>query len=92
MIEAFGFPNQSINGKAMSVLEAAATLGVTVMSSASLLQARLARTLAPELADKLVGLQTDAQRALQFARSAPGLTIVARGNEPGSSRRREYEG
>ena len=74
MIEAFGFPNQSINGKEVSLLEAAATLGVTVMSSASLLQARLAGTLAPELADKLVGLQTDAQRALQFARSAPGLT------------------
>ena len=74
MIEAFGFPNQTINGKVVSLLEAAATLGITVMSSASLLQARLAGTLAPELADKLGGLETDAQRALQFARSGPGLT------------------
>ncbi len=76
MIEAFGFPNQVLNGKAVSFLEAAQSLGITVMASASLLQARLAHTLAPELADKLRGLQTDAQRALQFARSAPGLTTA----------------
>jgi aryl-alcohol dehydrogenase-like predicted oxidoreductase len=55
------------------VLDTAAQLGITVVASASLLQARLARDLPPELAEKFPGLSTDAQRAIQFTRSTPGV-------------------
>lgn len=56
------------------VLATAAERGVTVVASASLMQARLAHALPPSVRQPLDGLDTDAQRALQFARSAPGVT------------------
>jgi len=43
------------------------------MTSASILQSRLARNLPPVLKDHLPNLRTDAQRAIQFARSTPGV-------------------
>jgi aryl-alcohol dehydrogenase-like predicted oxidoreductase len=55
------------------VLDSAAQLGIAVVASASLLQARLARDLPPALAEKFPGLSTDAQRAIQFTRSTPGV-------------------
>jgi len=55
-----------------SLLDAAAAAGIYVMSSASLMQGRLAGRL-PAGADRLTGLDTAAQRALQFVRSTPGL-------------------
>ena len=76
MIEAFGLPNQRANAGQVSLLSAAASLGVTVMSSASLLQARLAKDVAPELVEIFPNLETDAQRSLQFVRSAPGVTTA----------------
>jgi aryl-alcohol dehydrogenase-like predicted oxidoreductase len=39
-----------------------------------MLQARLATGLPDIIGQILTGLQTDAQRAIQFTRSAPGLT------------------
>jgi aryl-alcohol dehydrogenase-like predicted oxidoreductase len=74
MPEALTMNNQMVNGQAMSLLEAASELGVTVMASASMLQARLATGLPDIIGQILTGLQTDAQRAIQFTRSAPGLT------------------
>ena len=62
------------DGQNASVLEAAEALGITVVASASILQARLARELPEELGAALPGLETDAQRAIQFSRSAPGIT------------------
>ncbi len=59
-----------------TVLETAADLGVTVVSSASILQARLSRDLPDEIAAAMPGLQTDAQRAIQFTRSTPGVTTA----------------
>ena len=59
-----------------NLVTAAARLGITVVASASLLQARLARNLPPELAAKLAGTSTDAQRAIQFTRSTPGITVA----------------
>jgi aryl-alcohol dehydrogenase-like predicted oxidoreductase len=60
-------------GKEMtSLLESAERHGVAVVGSASLHQARLTHDLPAALASK-IGLKTDADRALQFARSAPGL-------------------
>lgn len=58
------------------VLERAAQLGITVVASASLLQARLARDLPDSLAEKFPGLTTDAQRAIQFTRSTPGVAVA----------------
>jgi len=57
-----------------TVLDLAADLGITVIASASLLQARLSRYLPDEIAHLMPGLATDAQRAIQFARSTPGVT------------------
>ena len=58
------------------VLESAAQLGIAVVASASLLQARLARDLPVALAEKFPGLTTDAQRAIQFTRSTPGIAAA----------------
>jgi aryl-alcohol dehydrogenase-like predicted oxidoreductase len=60
---------------ANGVLDEARAANMAVMASASLLQARLARDLPEALAEKL-RLNTDAQRAIQFTRSTPGVTIA----------------
>ncbi len=57
----------------MTVMEAASELGITLIASASLLQGQVTRNLPPFVAQAL-GLENDAERALQFARSAPGIT------------------
>jgi aryl-alcohol dehydrogenase-like predicted oxidoreductase len=71
--EALNLANQLVAGEAMSTLDAAANLGVTVMSSASIFQGRVARGLPPDLRETLGSLPTDAQSAIQFVRSAPGI-------------------
>ncbi len=76
MPEALANANQPIGQRAVALLEAAADLGVTVMASATILQSRLAAGLPPELGDFLKGLRTDAQRAIQFTRSAPGIVTA----------------
>ena len=59
-----------------SLLEAASALGVAVMTSASIFQGRLVRDLPASVKEALPGLTTDVQRAIQFARSAPGVTTA----------------
>lgn len=54
----------------------ASSLGITAVASASTLQTRLASNLSDAIREKLPGLDTDAQRAIQFARSAPGITVA----------------
>lgn len=76
MPEAFTSRHEEVDGESITVLEAARRLGITVVGSASILQARLAQELPGELASSLPGLTTDAQRAIQFARSASGLTTA----------------
>jgi aryl-alcohol dehydrogenase-like predicted oxidoreductase len=76
MSEALTLGNQTVNGQPMSLLEAAQELDVTVMASASMLQARLASGLPEMIGETFAGLQSDAQRAIQFTRSAPGLTTA----------------
>ena len=56
-----------------TVLDLAAELGIAVIASASLLQARLSRDLPGEIAQMMPGLTTDAQRAIQFVRSTPRI-------------------
>jgi aryl-alcohol dehydrogenase-like predicted oxidoreductase len=76
MLEALTLVNQEVETERLSVLEAATALNVTVMCSASILQARLAAGLPPSVKDSLPGLATDAQRAIQFVRSTPGVTTA----------------
>lgn len=77
MPEAFGYWNQRSKETQTSTLKYAEDLGITVMASASILQAQLARNLPPQIADLLDGnLETDAQRAIQFTRSTPGISVA----------------
>jgi aryl-alcohol dehydrogenase-like predicted oxidoreductase len=73
MPEALTLSNQVVAGQPVSTLEAAAALGVTVISSASIFQGRVAQGLPKDLRDSLGSLATDAQTAIQFVRSAPGV-------------------
>ncbi|HUP34652.1 MAG TPA: aldo/keto reductase [Candidatus Limnocylindria bacterium] len=73
MTEAITVANQRVGAASVPVMQAAEQLGVYVMTSASILQGKLARNLPPALAQVLEGLRTDAQRALQFVRSTPGV-------------------
>lgn len=74
MPEAYSSRHETLNGASCSVLDAARELGITAVASASILQAKLARDLPPEMDTALPGLAGDAQRAIQFSRSAPGIT------------------
>jgi aryl-alcohol dehydrogenase-like predicted oxidoreductase len=75
MTEALTTGNQSIGGNVKTVMEAASDLGITLIASASLFQGQVTRNLPPFVAQAL-GLQTDAERALQFVRSSPGITTA----------------
>jgi aryl-alcohol dehydrogenase-like predicted oxidoreductase len=76
MPEALTLRNQTVDGAQVSTLEAAASLGVTVMASASILQGRVAQGLPPGMREPLGNLATDAQMAIQFVRSTPGITTA----------------
>jgi aryl-alcohol dehydrogenase-like predicted oxidoreductase len=72
MPEALTQQNQQVAGQTLSPLEAAQMLGIYVMCSASILQSRLTRGL-PNVLAQVFHLDTDAQRAIQFVRSSPGV-------------------
>ena len=72
MTEAFTRANQRVKDRMVPVLEAARELGVSVMAAASLHQGQLMR-LPPVMAEFIPGFTTDAQRAIQFVRSTPGV-------------------
>ena len=74
MPEAFSLSNQIVDGHNMTILEACSQLGISVMASAALLQSQLTGSLPSVISDHLPGLRTDAQRAIQFVRSTPGIT------------------
>jgi aryl-alcohol dehydrogenase-like predicted oxidoreductase len=76
MPEALTQPTQTVAGQAMPLLQAADRLGVQVVTSAALLQTSLLGRLPASLANVLAPLRTDAQRCLQVARSAPGVTAA----------------
>lgn len=59
-----------------AVLGLAPELGITVIASASLLQGRLSGGLPDEIAQALPETTSDAQRAIQFARSMPGVSVA----------------
>lgn len=72
--EAVRTQTQRIDDRALTVLEAASELGVAVIASASLLQAKLASKLPQQMREALPGLSTDAQRAIAFVRGLPVIT------------------
>ena len=76
MTEAVTMRNQPVDGRLGSLVEAADHHGIAVVASASLLQGKLAGPLPEVLARAMVGCTTDAQRAIQFVRSTPGVTTA----------------
>lgn len=79
MPEAFTRVHHGEGAAAGSLLETAARFGLTVMASAPLAQARLAQGLPDAVRRAFPECQTEAQCALQFARSAPGITTALTG-------------
>jgi aryl-alcohol dehydrogenase-like predicted oxidoreductase len=87
MPEAYVLANQTSGNRAhgkknVSVLAAAAELGIAVMGSATLYQGRLTHGL-PAFISQTLGMQNDGENAIQFARSAPGITtsLIGMGHE-----------
>jgi aryl-alcohol dehydrogenase-like predicted oxidoreductase len=87
MPEALVAENQTLGGAQVSLLEAAKALGVTVVASASIKQGEVARDLPEHIRRPLGSLATDAQTAIQFTRSTPGITTAL----VGMSRREHVE-
>jgi len=75
MTEALTLGNQTVGEKTKTMMEAAGELGITLIASASLLQGQVAQNLPAFVADAL-GLENDVERALQFARSSPGIAAA----------------
>jgi len=75
MTEALTRPNQALDSRLLPMIEAAHALGITLIGSASLLQGRVARNL-PAFVAEALELENDAERALQFARSTPGIATA----------------
>ncbi len=76
MLEAVRLQTQTVGGAPRTALEAADELGLTVIASASLLQSRLTQGLPVELQSHFPEMRTDAQRALSFVRTLPGVTAA----------------
>jgi aryl-alcohol dehydrogenase-like predicted oxidoreductase len=75
MTEALTRANQELDGARVPVVGAASKIGVTLMASASMLQGKLSKGLPPFVANAL-GMKTDAERAMQFVRSTPGIATA----------------
>jgi aryl-alcohol dehydrogenase-like predicted oxidoreductase len=72
MSEAVRAPTQRLpSGREVPLLHAAAELGISVVASAPLMQARLTTGLPAQLRDTFPALETDAQRALAFVHALP---------------------
>jgi aryl-alcohol dehydrogenase-like predicted oxidoreductase len=77
MPEAVRVPTQPLpGGKVVTVLEAARELGLSVTASATLMQSQLAANLPTPVRELFPALATDAQRAVAFVRSVPGVTTA----------------
>ena len=73
MPEAYTVSNQPTEGGKKSLLDAAVNLGIAVVGSATLSQGRLTYGLS-DVIQRNLGTTSDAESAIQFSRSAPGLT------------------
>ena len=88
MPEALMRPNQVVQGKTMAMVQAARALGITLVSSAALLQGQLTRNL-PAYIGEALGLKKNSEQALQFARSVPGVTTALVGMSQRRARARQ---
>lgn len=79
MAQAIAYSSQAVRGERLAALPAAAKLGLAAFGSASLLQGRLAVDLPEEIVEAFPEAVSRGQRALQFSRSAPGLTASLTG-------------
>jgi aryl-alcohol dehydrogenase-like predicted oxidoreductase len=75
MTEALTRANQPLDGARAPTVGAASKLGITLVASAAMLQGQLSRNLPPFVMSAL-GMKSDAERALQFVRSTPGITTA----------------
>lgn len=75
MPEALLRANQIVEGKTMAMVQAGRALGITLISSSSLLQGQLTKNLPPYIHAALE-LKDDSLCALQFVRSVPGVTTA----------------
>src|SRR6202047_2068439 len=75
MPEALTRPNQMIDGKPVPMVQAARTLGISLINSAALLPGKPTKTL-PAFVASALGVKENSTLALQFARSVPGLTTA----------------
>lgn len=76
MGHAIAYRSQEVAGERLPALDAALTLNLAAFGSASIMQGSLAGELPDEVEEAFPGLSTSAQKALQFARSAPGMTAA----------------
>lgn len=76
MPEAYLLKNQAVSGKVYAPVDAAQELGVSVMSSASILQGKLAHSIPLHIREILGNPMTDALAAIQFVRSTPNVTTA----------------
>lgn len=76
MPEALTLVNQRIEDQQLTLLEATQALGITAISSASILQGQVAHSLPGTVREAMGSLPTDAQTAIQFVRSTPGITTA----------------
>lgn len=80
MVEAFTIATQRVNGEVpRSILDVAHEMGICVITTSTLLQSRLTRDLPPRVTEIFPEAETDAQRAIQFARSAPSVVSALAG-------------
>lgn len=73
MLEALGTPTQGLQGGRVPLLEAASHFGLMVVTSVPLLQTQVIAHVPATFAAQMPGLTTQAQRAIQFVRSTPGV-------------------
>ena len=76
MAQAVAYRSQESGDERLPALTAAEREGLAAFGSASLLQGRLAADLPEEVEAAFPGAEPGAQQALQFSRSAPGMTTA----------------
>jgi aryl-alcohol dehydrogenase-like predicted oxidoreductase len=67
-------PGQSLHKQKQSLLSLAAQMGIAVVGSATLHQGQLTHGV-PDFVRQILGMKSDAEAAVQFSRSAPGMTV-----------------
>ena len=87
MPEAYALANQTCTDQSShkqkrSLLSTAQELGIAVVGSATLQQGQLTHGL-PDFVGRILGLKSDAENAIQFSRSAPGMitSLVGMGHK-----------